>query len=279
MDEDSLRRADSEGAEKRREMGKYLLAIWQCRYFWLSLVRMDLRTRYRRSVLGMGWSLLHPIAMTAIICIVFTTAFATGPDYVLHVLAGLACWNYIVFVTLQGCQCFYQGEMYIRQFPAPMAIFPLRTALGGTIHFLIALGVVVAVAAYIVPSIHVVALLSLIPSVLLLFAFVWSLAVLAGFATVFFSDTQHLSEIGFQILFYATPIIYPASFLEHSRVGRVMLQGNPVNVFLKLIRESIISQQAPAAASFFWAGGIVVICATAAGIVLTKLQRKLVFKL
>ena len=56
-------------------MGKYLLAIWQCRYFWLSLVRMDLRTRYRRSFLGIGWSLLHPIAMTAIICLVFCRLF------------------------------------------------------------------------------------------------------------------------------------------------------------------------------------------------------------
>src|SRR5207245_6195423 len=97
-------------------MGNYLAAIWRCRFFWLSLVRMDLRTRYRRSVLGMGWSLLHPIAMTAIICIVFTKVFGLNSrNYVLHVLAGLACWNYILFVALQGCQCFYQGEMYIRQ--------------------------------------------------------------------------------------------------------------------------------------------------------------------
>ena len=116
-------------------MGKYLLAVWQCRYFWLSLVKMDLRTRYRRSVLGIGWSLLHPIAMTAIICIVFPRFLKdiNIHTYAPFVLAGLACWNYILFVTLQGCQCFYQGEMYIRQFPAPMAIFPLRTALGGTI--------------------------------------------------------------------------------------------------------------------------------------------------
>ena len=85
-------------------MGKYLRAIWQCRYFWLSLVRMDLRTRYRRSVLGLGWSLLHPIAMTAILCLVFAGLFrADIHQYVPSVLAGLACWNYILFVTLQGC--------------------------------------------------------------------------------------------------------------------------------------------------------------------------------
>src|SRR5260370_15958522 len=127
-------------------MSNYFAAIWRCRYFWLSLGKMDLRTRYRRSVLGLGWSLLHPIAMTAILCMVFVGLFSVNiREYVPYVLAGFACWNYILTVTLQGCQCLYQGEMYIRQFPAPMAIFPLRTALGGTIHFLITLVVVVVV--------------------------------------------------------------------------------------------------------------------------------------
>ncbi len=261
-------------------MGKYLQAVWQCRYFWLSLVRMDLRTRYRRSVLGMGWSLLHPISMTAIICIVFPRFFKSIniQEYIPFVLAGLACWNYITFVALQGCQCFYQGEMYIRQFPAPMAIFPLRTALGGTIHFLIALCVVVVVASFLTQSINVLALATLIPSILLLFIFVWSLAVIAGFSNVFFNDTQHLTEIGFQILFYATPIIYGVEQLAGSRLGR-LIQFNPVYVFLTLIREPIIHQQAPAAATFAWAAGTVLFFAALAGFILAKLQRKLIFKL
>ena len=50
-------------------MGSYLAAVWRCRYFWLSLVKMDLRTRYRRSVLGMGWSLLQPIAIAVILSV------------------------------------------------------------------------------------------------------------------------------------------------------------------------------------------------------------------
>src|SRR5919199_1280608 len=101
-------------------MRSYLAAVWRCRYFWLSLVKMDLRTRYRRSVLGLGWSLLHPIAMTTILCAVFYSIFHKPiPVYAPFVLAGLATWNYIVPSTLQGCQCFFLGESYIRQYPAP----------------------------------------------------------------------------------------------------------------------------------------------------------------
>jgi ABC-type polysaccharide/polyol phosphate export permease len=73
-------------------MVSYAAAIWRCRYFWFSLVRMDLRTRYRRSVLGLGWSLLHPIAMMAILCTVFASVFKVSvEEYGPFVLGGLAC--------------------------------------------------------------------------------------------------------------------------------------------------------------------------------------------
>ena len=103
-------------------MTNYLGAIWRCRYFWMSLVKNDLRTRYRRSILGMGWSLLNPIAMTIILTVVFTKILgAADPNtYALWVLAGLAGWNYVRNVTLLGCLCLFQGESYIRQYPAPM---------------------------------------------------------------------------------------------------------------------------------------------------------------
>src|SRR2546425_10064362 len=126
-------------------MWAYLAVIWKCRYFWLMLVKNDLRQRYRRSLLGLGWSLLQPIAMTCIICFVFQAILVQGesmPHFAAHVLSGLACCSLILTTTLQGCQCFYVGEAYIRQYPAPMAIYPLRMALSGMFHFLIATTVV-----------------------------------------------------------------------------------------------------------------------------------------
>src|SRR4051794_19243880 len=97
----------------------YLSAIWNCRYFLLSLVRMDLRTRYRRSLLGLGWSLLQPLAMTGILSLVFKPLLGMDITYIPHLLSGLVCWNFIVFCGGQGCQCFFQGEAYIRQCPLP----------------------------------------------------------------------------------------------------------------------------------------------------------------
>jgi homopolymeric O-antigen transport system permease protein len=140
-------------------MRAYCRAIWSCRYFWLSLVRLDLRSRYRGSVLGMGWSLLQPIAMTAIVCVVFCGVFKQSINEMApFIMVGMAVWNFIMGAMLQGCQSFFAGESYIRQFPAPMAIYPLRTVLATGFHLALALVVSLFLAMWSAWNVPIVAL-------------------------------------------------------------------------------------------------------------------------
>jgi ABC-type polysaccharide/polyol phosphate export permease len=259
----------------------YLKAIWGCRYFWLSLVRMDLRTRYRRSFLGMGWSLLQPLAMTGILCLVFGFLMRENiRDFGPYVLSGLVTWSYLLGCVLQGCQCLYRGESYIRQYPAPMAIYPLRTALGGMVHFLIALLVVVGLRWAFLGFGNLPSLAFLLPSLVVLFLIGWSLAVLAGFANVFFQDTQHLCEIGFQILFYATPIIYRADMLRNSSHDfRWVADVNPVFSVLELVRQPLYKGQPPDLFTLTVAGATALVLVGAAVLTLARHERQLIFRL
>src|SRR5438552_150950 len=123
----------------------HLTTVWKYRHFWLSLVVMDLRTRYRRSILGVGWSLMNPLMMTVVFCVVFGAWFH-NPDwraYGPYFLAGLTLFDFVRSSALGGCLTFFRNEAYIRQCPLPLAIYTLRTVLGAAIHFLIALSVVV----------------------------------------------------------------------------------------------------------------------------------------
>jgi ABC-type polysaccharide/polyol phosphate export permease len=242
---------------------------------------MDLRTRYRRSLLGMGWSLLNPIAMTTIFCVIFWQVFAEGDGigvYAAYLLAGLSCWQYLTGVALQGCQCFYRGESYIRQYPAPLAIYPLRTALGGMIHFLLAMSVVLVLAWSVRGFGNLRSVWTLLPSMTLLFVLGWSLALLAGFATVHFHDTQHLLEIAFQILFYATPVMYKAEMLRGNKLG-LLIRFNPILPFLDLIRDPILLNRMPALQTTAMASLITLVTVLAAGLTLTKLGKRLIFHL
>jgi ABC-type polysaccharide/polyol phosphate export permease len=257
----------------------YLGAMWRCRYFWLSLVKVDLRTRYRRSFLGLGWSLLRPIAMTLILCAVFRRIMQQDMEkFAPHLFSGLVLWDYIAITVRNGCQCFFQGESYIRQYPAPIAIYPLRTALGETVHFLTALVVVIGVVWYLNGFANLPALLALLPTLALLFVFVWSLALIAGFANVYFQDTQHLTDVGLQLLFYASPIIYFANRFDGGRLGLV-LRCNPLLPFFELVRAPILDATAPDPLTFLQATLTVLLTAAVALFVCSRAQRQLIFHL
>jgi ABC-type polysaccharide/polyol phosphate export permease len=260
-------------------MVAYCNAIWRCRYFWLSLVKLDLRSRYRGSVLGMGWSLLQPIAMTLIFTVVFSRMMGGDPRvYAANVLAGLALWNFLVQTTIQGCTTFFQADAYIRQHPAPLAIYPLRTTLGMFFHFLLAVMLAVGISAWGVGPPNPYALLCLPAACALLLAFAWAMATLAGLVTVFFRDTKHLTEIGFQVLFYLTPIFYTETMLGHGLLSQI-IRLNPIRPFLYLVRDPIVTGQVPSLWLFTKATLIALSAVSLAVAALARLERRLIFHL
>jgi lipopolysaccharide transport system permease protein len=257
----------------------YLSEIWRLRYFWMALVRNDLRNRYRRSVIGIGWSLLQPIAMTVILCVVFSQLYRQPiRTYAPFVLSGLTFWGFIVATVTQGCQCFFGGESYIRQHPAPLAIYPLRTTLGAGFHFLLGFGIAVVFVWYVNGFGNLPALLSLVPTFALLFVIGWSLAVCTGLANVMFQDSQHLVEVGMQILFYGTPIFYPAEMLRDRGLGR-FVDLNPFAMLLELIQQPLLHGQLPS----WWAVGIGsltgLVAIGAASLALLRFEKRLIFYL
>jgi lipopolysaccharide transport system permease protein len=257
----------------------YLRNIWKVRHFCIMLVRNDLRNRYRRSVLGVGWSLVHPIAMTVVLCTVFARLFAIDlATYAPFLLAGLVTWNFIVAVMSQGCQCFYMAESYIRQHPAPLLIYPLRTVLGAGIHFLIGLAVVVGFTWCMRGFDNLPALLGLLPAVLMLFIVGCALAVCTGVINVLFQDAQHLTEILLQILFYATPVIYPADLLRQRGLGG-FVDYNPLGALLDLIRDPVVNGRFPPIQAVEIGAAAAVLAAAAATAILWRFERRIIFYL
>ncbi|MGL4554764.1 MAG: ABC transporter permease [Gemmataceae bacterium] len=260
----------------RRGLNAYLSEMWEYRYFWTQLVRSDLQKRYRRSALGVGWSLLQPLAMTAVLALVYTRVLQT--DFVTFapmLLSGLAFWGLIHAACVQGCGCFLAAEPFIRQQPLPTVIFPLRVVLTSGFHFLISLSVAVAFVAVTRRAVSP-ALLALPPVLLLLFAFAWSVATLCAFCNVYFPDTQHLMEVGLQVLFYLTPIVYPVSLLEQNGLWFV-LEFSPLALFLQLLREPILNGQFPSPLAFAKVTAFVAPLAALAALAVARLERRLIF--
>jgi lipopolysaccharide transport system permease protein len=269
----------------RSTMGTYLDEVWRSRFFWLSLVKMDLQLRYRRSVLGVGWSLLHPLASTLVLCFAFHELLHQSVrNYAPSLMIGLAWWGYVSGVTIQGCQCFVDAESYIRQHSIPMAVYPLRNALGSMIHFVIALTVVLVLAWCFPPVDSVrgfgklVALAILPFSLTLLLLLGWAVSVLGGYVNSAFRDIQHLMNIGFQVLFYLMPIIYPSGSLTNTRLGE-LIKYNPLVPFLDIVREPILNGRVPSLDTYMTATLATLVVTALAIMLLQRLQKRVILYL
>src|SRR5262249_31450532 len=158
------------------------------------------------------------------------------------------------------------------------AIYPLRTALGGTVHFLIALAVVLIMSWFVNGFGNLPYLLYLLPTLVLLFVFVWSLAVLVAFANGYFPGPQRRYAIGVQILFFVTPLLCPVRILRDRGLDWVA-DFNPLVALLDLVRLPILQATAPSLATFGIATLTVLMVGGAAVWTLARQQRQLIFHL
>lgn len=257
----------------------YVAEVWAYRYFWLSLVRIDLRNRYQRSVLGIGWTLLHPLAMTTVLCFCFHAIFKIDlAEYVPFLMTGVAFWAFTSGAVTEGGQTFFQAQGFIRSERVPVAVYPLRSVLGLMLHFCIVLSLAIVMAGVFKGYDRVLPLLSLFPTLVLLFLLGWSTSIIMAFACVHFPDMQHLATIGLQILFYLTPIMYPPTVAGSRWFGPV-LRYNPLGHVAQLIRDPIVYSQWPSASAYMISLSLAVVTWTIAAFTLHRFERRLVFLL
>lgn len=257
--------------------------IWKFRYFLAALVKLDLQLRYRRSFLGIGWSLLNPIAMTVVFTVVFSGLLGTTEEYAPYLLTGLAVWAFLRDSTVVGCRALLANENYIRQSPLPYGLYTLRTVLGQGIHSLIALGVALGLVLFLRPGPdaaleRLAVVWVVIPGLILAFLAAWAVATITAFANVYFHDIQHLLEVGAQIMFFATPLMYGPSQLINKGLGW-FVNINPVYLFLQLIRDPIVYGTVPGTELFVTATVLTAALIGLAAGTVAWLQRQVIFHL
>jgi ABC-type polysaccharide/polyol phosphate export permease len=217
--------------------------------------------------------------MSAIFCAVFVKLFNVSlAEYAPHVLLGMAVWQFLTESIQHGCNCFTQGSTYVRQRRIPLAIFPLRTVLGAGLHGLVVLAVGIAATLFFRGALEPTALVALVAALLVLFLLGWSLATISGVLNAKFQDTKYIVEIGLQILFYVTPIVYKPELAGAGSVA-ALVEWNPLTSVLALVRTPLIDGALPdtwhvaiSAAFLAAVGGL-------AGLLLYKLEGTLIFSM
>ena len=267
------------GAPARRSPGPlpYLRAVWACRHFWWHLTKADLRSRYRRSYLGILWSLLNPLLMMLVCTLVFGTFFGQDPmTFGPIVFSGLVVWDFICQNVTAATGSLLYAEPYIRQAALPIVIYPLRATLSAFFHFLVTIGVLLVFSVTILgPS---TALLSLALSLPIILGLGWCASTINAIAAVFFRDWMYLSSVFLQFGFYASPIIYPPEMLSRHGLDWVY-RLNPIHYVIQLVRQPLLHQRWPSAGEYAVAAGCLLILAILASWITRATARRLIFRL
>lgn len=182
------------------------------------LIMRDMKLRYRRSVLGLAWSLLNPLAELLVLTFVFTYVLPLNiANFPVFLYTGLLAWNWFRASLSSGTSAIVNNRSLIRLPGFPIPILPVVTTASYFVHFVLSLPIlVIFLFLYHIPLTPAVIAL---PFVMVVeFLFILSLVYFLAAIQVTFWDTQYLLNIILMLGFYLSPVFYdvnriPSQFL------------------------------------------------------------------
>lgn len=254
--------------------------VWNIRHFWWHLALSDLRTKFRRSYLGLLWSILNPLLLTVLITLVMSVVFNTPPgNYALYVFSGLIIWDVIVSSAMMGCSAFTNAEGYIKQYPHPLIIYAIRNVVVAILHFGLGLIGLTIWLLLVKPGNYGWVTLWCIPGTLILALISLPLATLCGIINTKFRDFSQMVVLIFQAVWYISPIFISVDVLRNSRHLSGLVDHNPIYHILNIIRAPILYGQSPELINFIYASFVIIILWIVAALVLRKNEKTLIFYL
>jgi ABC-type polysaccharide/polyol phosphate export permease len=227
-----------------------LTDLWRFRELISMLVERDLKVRYKRSALGMGWTLLNPLLQMIVYTLVFSFIMKVGvPDFPVFILSGLLPWTLISVSIAGASHCLLNNQGLIRKVAVPQMVWPMAVVASKLVDLVLSL-VPFALIAFAYRRGPSLAWVALAPAVVFATVFSVGLGLLFSSLTVFYRDMRHLTDILVQVWFYVTPVIYPASFLEkipHPWM-QWLLRLNPATPIVRLFQEALYEGRLPSAA-------------------------------
>lgn len=219
-------------------MRRYIKNFLKYRHLLVELVKKDIKLKYRRSYLGILWTLLEPLLTMIVLTIVFGTLFGrTDKTFPVYVLSGRLIYSFFSASTKASMKSVRAHSGMIKKVYVPKYIYPLASVLSNYVIFLISLIVlvVVSVVLQIKPTIFLIqAIIPLLIIPIMSFGVGMILATLA----VFFRDLEYLWSVVLMIISYTSAIFYPVERLMKSGYSWI-LRYNPIYAVIVNFRNAI----------------------------------------
>lgn len=208
-----------------------------------TLVTKDFKLKYRRSFLGVLWSVLNPLLMMIVMSAVFSYMFRFSiPNYPLYLILGQILFSLMTDATSGAMGSIIDAAGLIKKIRVEKMLFPLEKACFSMVNFLFSAIAAVIVMIYfqIFPTLNILFLPVLLICVLL---FSIGLGLILSSLAVFFRDTIHLWGVILTAWTYATPIFYPLDLLPPGLIAA--MEFNPMYQYITYFRDIMMNGIAP----------------------------------
>ena len=241
------------------------------------LVSRDFKVKYKRSVLGIFWSLLYPVLTMAVMALVFTNMFkfsTPGVNYLAYLMSGLVIFNYFSEASNLAMSSVVANFSLINKVYIPKYIFPISKCLFVGINFLLTLIPLYAIILLTGTGINIYHLL-LPYAFICLFLFTVGFGLILATVSVFLRDMFYIYGVVITLWTYMTPIMYDISII--SGPLQIIFKLNPLYWFIYFARDIILYHQVPGLNVWLYCGLFAIVFLIIGIIVFKKNQDKFIY--
>ena len=215
--------------------------------FIISLVKANLKLRYRSSILGFLWTLINPLLILTVFTIIFTKILVGMPikKFPVFMMAGYLPWNFTLAAIINSTYSLTSNKSLINLIEIPRESFPIAEVTSQAISFMLTIPILFLGMIYF--KVKFTFYLFWIPIIFAIqYILTLGLSLLCSFWYLFFKDLKHMLEVGLTIVFYATPIFYPLTMVPEKY--RLIYSINPFSSLVVSYQNVVIFGKNP---SFF----------------------------
>lgn len=230
------------------------MAIWQKhRFLFEELVKRDFKKKYKRTVLGMGWSMLAPLLMLLVMKVVFTQFFGRNmPHYTTYLFCGLLVFNWFSESTNGGMRSLYSNASIFTKVNVPKYLFLFAGNVQAAINFGLTL-LVFFFFCWLDDVAFTWRFALLLYPIMTLLLFNVGVGMILSALYIFFRDMDYLWRVFLQLLMYGSAIFYMVDKMPPNL--QMVFTVNPVYRHIAYVREVVLDGVVPTLATHLTLAG------------------------
>ena len=251
--------------------------IYEYREMIISLVRKDLRGRYKGSVLGFFWTFLNPLLQLVVFTLVFSIIMKQEYEqYYIFLFVALVPWMFFASSVQDGSTSVLRDKEMVKKIYFPREVLPIATVTSGFVNMLLTFLVIFVVLIFSGRGINPVALLCLPVVMIVEYILCLGVGLIVASVTVYLRDLQYILGIIVMALQYLTPVMYGVDVVENAHVGKwliTMFNLNPMTSIIKIYRQILYYKVVPELSDLLLSLVMGIVFIVIGELLFTKLQK------